>query len=414
MKLTKKLLAAPAMAVGAIVAATAANAVELEVMHWWTSGGEAAAVSQFADAWNATGNTWLDGAIAGGGDTARPIMVSRILGGDPPAAFQFNHGRQAEELVEAGLILDITDVAEAEGWGDIINPSSLLDSCTYDGRVFCVPVNIHSWQWMWLSNAAYENAGLDVPTNWEEFMASAPALREAGIVPLAMGGQSWQQNGAFGVMSLALAGQEAWLAVNQDKNAEVVMGPEYTRVFEAFGEARSLADGLDVQDWNQATAAVIADTAGAQIMGDWAQGEFALAGEVAGTDYSCLPGLGEVALLDTGGDAFFFPVTGDPEIEAAQRELAALLLSPAVQVSFNSAKGSLPVRGDVDLTSVNECTQKGLDLLAAGALVPSGTQLLSPDTVTQLNDLMTEFWNTPSMEAADVQQRYADIIADAD
>ena len=409
MKLSTKLLSATA-----ICAATSAGAVDLEVMHWWTSGGEANAVSKFAEAWNGTGNTWVDGAIAGGGDTARPIMVSRIIGGDPPAAFQFNHGRQAEELVDAGLILDITDVAEAEGWADIITPSSLLDSCTYDGKVFCVPVNIHSWQWMWLSNGAYEKAGVPVPTNWEEFTASAQALRDAGIVPLAMGGQSWQQNGSFGVMALALAGQEAWLAVNQDKNADVVMGPEYTRVFEAYGAARELSDGLNVQDWNQATAAVIDDTAGAQIMGDWAQGEFALAGEVAGTDYSCLPGLGEVALLDTGGDAFFFPVIDDPEITAAQKQLAALMLSPEVQVSFNSAKGSLPVRPDVDLTTVNECTQKGLDLLSQGAMVPSGNQLLSPDTTTQLNDLMTEFWNTPSMTPAEVQQQYADIIASAD
>ncbi|MCB5198454.1 glucose/mannose transport system substrate-binding protein [Loktanella sp. DSM 29012] len=409
MKLRIKLLSATA-----ICAATTAGAVDLEVMHWWTSGGEANAVAKFAEAWTATGNTWVDGAIAGGGDTARPVMVSRIIGGDPPAAFQFNHGRQAEELIEAGLLLDLTDVAEAEGWADIVNPSSLLDACTVDGRIYCAPVNIHSWQWMWLSNAAYENAGLAVPTTWTEFAESAPALQEAGLTPLAMGGQSWQQNGAFGVMALALAGEEAWLSVNRDKNAETVMGPEYTRVFEAFGAAREFSDGLNVQDWNQATAAVINDTAGAQIMGDWAQGEFAMAGEVAGEDYSCLPGLGEVAILDTGGDAFYFPKQDDPEIEAGQKELAAMLLSPEVQVSFNSAKGSLPVRGDVDLTSVNECTQKGLDLLANGNIVPNGESFLAPDTISQLNDLMTEFWNTPAMTAAEVQEQYSDIIASAE
>ena len=109
--------------------ATAAHAVDLEVTHWWTSGGEANAVSKLADAWNATGNKWIDGAIAGGGDTARPIMISRILGGDPMDAFQFNHGRQAEELIQAGLLLDLTDVAEEQGWKDLVNPSSLLDAC---------------------------------------------------------------------------------------------------------------------------------------------------------------------------------------------------------------------------------------------------------------------------------------------
>ncbi len=409
MKLMTKLLAASAM-----TSASGAYAVDLEVMHWWTSGGEAAAVSKFAEAWDATGNKWVDGAIAGGGDTARPIMVSRIIGGDPPAAFQFNHGRQAEELIEAGLLLDLTDVAEAEGWKDIVNPPSLLDACTVDGRIYCAPVNIHSWQWLWLSTAAYEKAGVPVPTNWSEFTAAAPALVAAGITPLAMGGQSWQQNGAFGVMSVALAGEEAWLAVNRDKSAEAVMGEDYTRVFEAFGAARELSAGLSVQDWNQATAAVIEGTAGGQIMGDWAQGEFATAGKVAGVDYDCLPGLGERAVLSTGGDAFYFPVVDDAEITAAQKELAALLLSPAVQVSFNSAKGSLPIRGDVDLTTVNKCTQIGLDLLASGSVIPDGTTLISPDTTTQLNDLLTEFWNTPSMTPADVQQQYADIIAAAE
>ena len=66
-----------------------ADATELEVTHWWTSGGEAAAVAEFAKAFDATGNHWVDGAIAGSGSTARPIMISRITGGDPMAATQF-------------------------------------------------------------------------------------------------------------------------------------------------------------------------------------------------------------------------------------------------------------------------------------------------------------------------------------
>lgn len=408
MKLTTQLLAATAL-----ISATATHAVELEVTHWWTSGGEAAAVSKFAEAWNATGNTWVDGAIAGSGGTARPIIISRILGGDPMAATQLNHGRQAEELIEAGLMLDLTDVAEAQGWKEIVNPTALLDSCTLDGRIYCAPVNIHSWQWLWLSHGAYESAGVDVPTNWDEFVAAAPALEAAGIVPLAMGQQGWQQSGAFGVMSIALAGEEAWRSVHIDKNADVAAGPEYARVFQAAATAREMARDSNVQDWNQATNMVITGQAGGQIMGDWAQGEFQMANQVAGDDYSCLPGLGETAILDTGGDAFYFPVNKDPEVTAAQLELAALLMSPEVQVSFNLAKGSLPVRGDIDMSSANACMQKGLEILADGNILPSGDMAFSPDTSTQIEELMAEFW-TSSMSAADAQERYASIVADAD
>ena len=407
-KVMKSLLVGTAMS-----CASVAHAVELEVTHWWTSGGEAVAVSKFAEAWNATGNTWLDGAIAGSGGTARPIIISRILGGDPMAATQLNHGRQAEELIEAGMMLDLTDVADAGGWRDIVNPPALLDSCTLDGKIYCVPVNIHSGQWLWLSHAAYETAGVPVPADWNEFVATAPELQAAGILPLAMGQQGWQQNLAFGAITLAVAGLDAWREVTVNKNADVAAGPEYTAVFEAVANARELARGSNVQDWNQATNMVITGTAGGQLMGDWAQGEFAVAEKAEGTDYSCLPGLGLNAILDTGGDAFYFPVNDDPEITAAQKELAALLISPEVQVSFNLAKGSLPVRGDIDMSSANGCMQKGLGILADGGVLPSGDQSLSADTQTQIEDLMAQFWSG-DMPAADAQAKYVDIIARAD
>lgn len=398
----------------ALSCASVASATELEITHWWTSGGEAAAVAELAKAWDATGNKWLDGAIAGSGGVARPIIISRILGGDPMAATQLNHGRQAEELIEAGLMLDLTDVAEAGGWKDIVKPSSLLNSCTLDGKIYCVPINIHSWQWLWLSNQAFADAGVETPSNWAEFAASADALRAAGKVPLAMGAQGWQQSGAFGVISIAIAGGDAWRAVNIDKNAEVAGGAAYAKVFDAAVAARAMAKDSNVQDWNQATNLVITGAAGGQIMGDWAQGEFQVAGQTAGQEYECLPGLGDNAVLDTAGDAFYFPLNSDPEITAAQKELAALMISPEVQVAFNLKKGSLPVRGDIDMGAANNCMQKGLQILASGSILPSGDMALSADTQTQIEDLMTEFWSSDAISAAEAQERYAAIISSAD
>lgn len=402
--MTTKLLAATA-----IVSATSAAATDLEVTHWWTSGGEAAAVAKLAEAFDASGDKWIDGAIAGSGGTARPIMISRITGGDPMGATQFNHGQQALELVEAGLMLDLTDVAEANNWEALVNPPALLDACTVDGRVYCAPVNIHSPEWLWLSNKVYNDLGIPVPQNWEEFVASADQVRAAGKVPLALGNQPWQSSLAFGAMQIAIAGIDAWRAVNIDKNMDVAAGPEFAAVFQAAADARALAEGSNVQDWNQATNMVITGQAAGQIMGDWAQGEFAVAGQVAGEDYTCLPGLGVNAYLSTGGDAFYFPKLDDADKEAAQKRLAALLLSPEVQVSFNLAKGSLPVRGDVDLSAANDCMRKGLAALAAGNLVPGGDMVWTPDTQTQTGDLMVEFWKS-DMSAADAQAAWVEIL----
>lgn len=410
MKYTK--LAAAFFAATAL--ATHANATELEVTHWWTSGGEAAAVAELAKAFDASGDKWVDGAIAGAGGTARPIIISRILGGDPMGATQLNHGLQAQELIEAGLLLDLTPIAEAEGWKDIIKPISLLDACTFEGKVYCAPVNIHSWQWMWLSNKAFADAGVPVPKNWDEFAAAAPALEAAGKIPLAMGQQPWQSSGAFGVMAIAIGGQDLWTKINVEKDEAAAAGPEMLKVFEAAVAARAMAAKSDVQDWNQATNLVITGAAGGQIMGDWAQGEFQVAGQVAGTDYTCLPGLGANKIISTGGDAFYFPVLKDADKTEAQKRLASLLVSKEVQVAFNLKKGSLPIRGDVDLAAANDCMKQGLEILAAGGIMPSGDEVLTPDTTGQIEDLMVEFWNSDTMTAADAQAKYAAIIGAAE
>ncbi|MEM5581795.1 ABC transporter substrate-binding protein [Roseibium sp. AS2] len=409
-----KALRAVFAATTALCAASAANATDLEVTHWWTSGGEAAAVAEFAKAFNATGNNWVDGAIAGSGGTARPIIISRITGGDPMGATQFNHGRQAEELVEAGLMLDLTDIAEEGKWRDIVRPTSLLDSCTVDGRIYCVPVNIHSQQWLWLNNSVFENAGVAVPTNWDEFTAASGKLQESGIVPLAMGQQPWQTTLAFQVILTALAGPEAYTKIFGDQDAELAAGPETAKVFEAAAAAREMAKGSNVQNWNDATTMVITGKAGGQIMGDWAQGEFQVADQVAGEDYTCLPGLGVNEVIMTGGDAFYFPKVDDPETTKAQLELAKVMMSPETQVAFNLKKGSLPVRGDVDLAAANDCMRKGLDILAKGNIIQSPDQLMSADSLTQVNDLFVEFFNNPDMSAEDAQALFVSIVGNAD
>lgn len=396
--------------------AAQSQAADLEVTHWWTSGGEAAAVKVFAEAFNAGGDNWIDSAIAGSGSTARPIIVSRILGGEPMGATQLNHGRQAEELVAEGLMLDLTELAEKEGWKDLVRPTKLLESCTLDGKIYCVPVNIHSWQWKWTSLKAYEKAGIEAPSDWSSFVASAPKLREAGIIPLALGNQAWQINGMFGVIQVGLGGVDLWRKTNIDRDGDALRGEKMAEVWSAFGDARSLqAENNTTQNWNDATSQVITGQAGAQIMGDWAQGEFSVAGYTAGTEYDCLPGLGIAPVLDTAGDAFYFPNIDDADTTAAQLRMASMMMSKAVQVDFNLAKGSLPVRGDVDLEAANACMKKGLAILEnPDNIMPSGDQNFSPDTTGQLEDLLVEFWNSPDMAVADAHEAWASIIEESD
>jgi glucose/mannose transport system substrate-binding protein len=391
-----------------------AKATDIEVTHWWTSGGESAAVAEFAKAVNASGDHWVDGAIAGSGDVARPIIISRILGGNPMGATQLNPGKDADDLIKAGLIEDISDVAKAGDWIHKLRPASQLESCTVDGKVYCVPVNLHSAQWMWTNRKVYEDAGLKPPQNWDEFVATAPALQAKGIQPMSLA-QGWPVGLLVGDVVVAIAGVDNYIKVYKDRDLALAGGPAFGKVFDALANVRKFvpADKM-VPQWNEATSLVIQGKAGANIMGDWAAGEFTVAKMVAGKDFDCLPGLGVTPVLSTGGDVFYFPKNKDPKVTAAQKKMAATLVEPAVQVAFNLKKGSLPIRADVDLSAANDCMKKGLQILDhSDAVFPSDIQMLDRDSLNQINDLFTAFMADPNMKAADAQAKFVDIIKKA-
>lgn len=418
-----KLLKMAAVLAATVAMPHVASATDLEVTHWWTSGGEAAAVAEFAKAFDATKdadgnpNKWVDGAIAGSGDVARPIIISRIMGGNPMGATQLNPGKDADDLIAAGLMTDITDLATKEDWAHILRPASQLESCTVDGRVYCVPVNLHSAQWMWTNRKVFTDLGLEPPKDINELLADAPKLQAAGIQPLSMA-QGWPVGLMVNDVLVAQAGVENFVKVYKDRDLSIAGGPEFAKIFETLASIRQYtpADKM-VPQWNEAVGLVIQGKAAANIMGDWAGGEFQVAKMVAGQDYDCLPGLGVTPVLNTGGDVFYFPKNPDPKIQAAQLQLASLLVSKEVQVAFNLKKGSLPMRADVDLSAANDCMKKGLEILDHPAnpdvVFPNDIQMIDRDSLNQINDLFTEFMANPDMAPADAQAKFVEIIKNA-
>ena len=411
-------LSVAALAVAALLGGgTAAQAYDLNVVHWWTSGGESAAVNVFAKEFDADGqDKWVDGAIADGA-TARAAIMQRVLGGDPPGAAQFNPGREYEELIKNNLLLDLADVAKADNWDAVIRPPGIAAACHVDDHWWCVPVNIHSWNWAWASIPAFKAAGLELPKTFDEFLADAPKLKEAGIIPFAIGGGQggWQVAGAFGVIQtseLGLADREKLL---KDHDMTVAMGDKQKAALTVFkGLKQFTDDGYAPRNWNDTTALVVQDKAAIQIMGDWARGEFGVAGEKAGVDYDCLAMPIDAPTVSTDGDVFVFPKQSDPAAEAAQKRLAALMISPRVQALFNNAKGSMPVRDDVDMSLADPCMVKGLGIIKDPANIQiAGGRWLNEDTNNQINALMTQFFSDDAMGVDEAQQKYADIIKNA-
>jgi glucose/mannose transport system substrate-binding protein len=195
----------------------------------------------------------------------------------------------------------------------------------------------------------------------------------------------------------------------------VAAGPEMAKVFQAVDAARKIVDPKTiVPQWNEAVGLVISGKAAANVMGDWAGGEFQVANMKAGEDYDCLPGLGLEPVLNTGGDVFYFPKNKDPAVTKAQLQMASMMVSKEVQVAFNLKKGSLPMRADVDINAANDCMKKGLEILADSSKVfPNDVQMLDRDSLNQIRDVMNEFFANPAITAEKAQAQFVEIIKNA-
>jgi glucose/mannose transport system substrate-binding protein len=372
--------------------ATQVLADDVEVLHWWTSGGEAAAVGVLKDDLASKSVGWKDMPIAGGGgDAAMTTLKARVTAGNAPTAVQML-GFDIQDWAAQGSLANLNDVAAAEGW-DAVVPSALQAFSKYDGNWVASPVNVHSTNWVWISKSALDAAGGSAPTTWEELVSVLDAMKANGITPLAHGGQAWQEATIFDGVALSL-GNGFYKSALIDLNEDALGGALMVEAFNRMATLRSYVDdNFSGRDWNLASAMVINGEAGMQMMGDWAKGEFLKAGQVPGSDFVCIRFPGTQGSVTFNSDQFaMFSGSGSSE---AQKAMASSVMNPVFQSAFNVVKGSVPARTDVPDMMFDGCGKKGMaDLAAANAAgslfgsmahghtVPAGIKNAMYDVVT--------------------------------
>ena len=280
--------AAAALVGGALAAGVAHAQEEVEVLHWWTSGGEAAAVQVLKEDLESQGVGWQDMAVAGGaGDAARTALKARVAAGDAPAAAQML-GMAVREWSEEGGLGDLSAVAEEQDWDSVL-PTAIKDFAKSGDAWVAAPVNIHRPHWVWANPEVLAKVGLDAaPSTWEEFDAAAEKLMAEGIVPLAHGGQPWQDATIWDAVVLGVGGPEFYQQAVIEADEEALTSDTMKQVFDRMRTLRGYVDdNFSGRDWNLATAMVMNGEAAMQIMGDWAKGEIVAADLTPGEDILC-------------------------------------------------------------------------------------------------------------------------------
>jgi len=286
------------------VAAQAVQAAEaVSVLHWWTSGGESKAIGVLKDDMTKQGYTWKDFAVAGGaGAAAMTALKTQVISGNAPSAAQIK-GPLIQEWADQGVLVPIDSVAG--DWKKNLPPE--IDKIMHAGGHYVgAPFSVHRVNWLYINKDALDKAGGKVPTTWPEFFAVADKMKANGIVPVAAGGQPWQDLTLWEDVVLS-QGADFYKKAIVDLDQKTLTSDQMVGVFDTVRKIETYFDnGRTGRDWNLATAMVINGKAGMQFMGDWAKGEFTSAGKTAGIPYwvwLAMPRLYPEEVHDPGGYA---------------------------------------------------------------------------------------------------------------
>ena len=414
--MTFRFALAASTALSVLGSAAAFAGPQAEVLHWWTSGGEAKSVAVLQQEFAENGGTWTDMPVAGGGgDAAMTALRARVLSGNAPTAVQLK-GPAIQEWYDEGVLADISGVAKAEGWENLL-PASIAGHMKCGDTWCAAPVNVHRVDWIWANASILAQNGIEMPTTWDEFNAAAEKLQAAGIIPLAHGGQAWQDATLFETVVLGIGGPAFFQKALVDLDESALKSDTMVAAFDQMRTLRGYVDAnFSGRDWNLATAMVMNGEAAFQVMGDWAKGEFLAAGKVPGQDFLCASTPGEGYLYNVDSFAMF-KVAGDDNV-AGQDLLAKLFMGKNFQKVFNMNKGSIPARTDVALDAFDSCAQLSAADMAAssasGSLLPSyahGMALYGPQSGA-ITDVVTAHFNS-EMSSADAVAMLVAAVANS-
>jgi glucose/mannose transport system substrate-binding protein len=399
---------------GTLFCSQQAEAQTADVMHWWTSGGESRAVAVFAREYNKRGGTWVDDASVGPA-AEHAAALNRIAGGNPPTAMQWNIGVAVRQLAEQGILTPLDEEAKKGDWLPNL-PPLLVKNMSYDGHVIAAPVNIHGANYQFYSIKVFNDLKMQPPKTWDEFLADAPKIKAAGIIPIAFGANAQQLDWLFDAILVGAGGKDLYRKVFVDHDSKAVASEGVQHVFDVMAQVRPYVDaGSPNRKWNDSLALVETDKAALMVVGDWAKGDFAAANKVVGKDFGCQMAPGNEDAYVMTVDVFVFPKNDKPDQKEAQAKLATLMMDPAVQVEFNKFKGSIPSRLDANVGELDACAQLGKKVMAGGSAnqLPNFALAFSPDTQGQIEDLLGNYWSKPSMTPEDATTQLASIIAGA-
>jgi glucose/mannose transport system substrate-binding protein len=373
------------------------RAAPAEVMHFWIAGSERVALNEIRDAYIARGGEWIDNARTDHG-ALRRALIDRLSTNTPPVAVLWQSNIELRDLAELGVFGNLDAIAARENWDAVLSPA-VRERVKIDGHYYMAPTNIHGANWIFYNKPLLHRLGIAEPRSWNEVLDAMRQVRAAGLRPIAIGPGDWEVQLTFTTVLVGALGREDYRQLVSHQNAAALDNPGVLEAFRIFGALRDIARrDTPYGDWAAAAQAVGRGEAAFEFMGDWAKGEMARNGAMAGREIGCMlaPGSQDAVILTI--DGFAFPTASTPARAAARDRLASTILNRDVQMRFATLKGTLAARNDAPPAHTDICETILSERLRdpAAPLEPPNAGMPAA-MAGDFQTLISRFYNDPAM-----------------
>lgn len=380
--------------------------VTVELEYFWAGKSEINALNVIKEEFTNKHGSWIDSPCEDS-EVLKADIIDRMAEGIPPTAFQWLGQLDLIRFTEMGLIRDISKEFKKSTQGNVL-PKFVSGIISREGKIYGVPIGIHCNNTVIYNAKIYKELNLQLPKTWEEVVDHVKIIQEAGYVPIAIGGVSWEVDMLFTSILLSKLSEEQIYKLFTLDNNDVLASAEFLSAITILDQLRMFGS-KDTALWSDATYLVATDKAAMQFNGNWIWGEMNALGKQIGKDYFAeLTPDTELTIL--GLDSFLIPnVMSDEEI-MGQDKLIDVMLNPEIQRSFSRHKGSFPpVFSPTELFSDAEIQIRD-NLMNNRNIIVHAKLASTPDYAYTYQSALGNFWKNHAVTVDDfIKELSADI-----
>jgi multiple sugar transport system substrate-binding protein/raffinose/stachyose/melibiose transport system substrate-binding protein len=314
----------------------------------------------------------------------------------PPDVMTWFAGNRARFFIDRGLIMDISDVWESEGWNESY-PKGFQAMSSVDGKQYFLPT---SWYWwaVYYRKDIFEEYDLEPPETWEEFLAVCETLQENDVTPLTIGTKfRWTTAAWFDYLNMRANGPQFHidLMLGKESYEDPRVQAVFTDYWQPLIENEYFIEEPAAYSWQEALQFMIDGEAAMYLMGDFIRDSYPDEGE-ENIDFFRFPIIDPDVPIgeDAPTDGFF--VSANSQHPENAKEFLAFLGSVEAQQYYADNLGRLPTNNNVDTSGFSAVQQKGLELINGADFV---AQFYDRDTTPEMADEgmngFMQFWDNP-------------------